>query len=519
MGHRQMLQVLEALWADMVALPAIALFLSLFTFWRWWLTRSWAEADSRAGLLSFLRRPDAPRLYQRCVCWALEKTDDWVLDEHQRQLPRSFRPAWSLRLFHRALLVALIYPTGCILVQWAWGVDVSFDQLERWDVWFYSDVYRGFRWSALAAFAVWLLSFVLLNRSRYIAAAFAVSLLAALVVASAQIVPRSIDGYGGTGASLMVALSTAALLCAGAPAAVPLSALSGFVFSRLALNAVGGSVYATALDFLNALGLDAARPLRIPLITILTVVLSTAAVAPLFRRAPSVGLRGFMVTGTTIAAVIGVAYLFPLGLGWRGLSAVLSLGLFLPLVNAAFDFLSFGLTRWALRKGVDNMGWRTPGWGAADLFLGVIVMLALGTAFIVFLQLQNAILGFPLTQLDRFFEQVRVQPENWYWLGAAIGSTMLPTLVHITLAVWSIGPVVLTPRRGRAIADRLEKSDAHFGWRWTMLTALAAWSATAVAAPLIFIAFALDWIVSSGVQVLQVWLDALEWIAALVPGP
>ncbi|MEM7525521.1 MAG: hypothetical protein AAF360_17545 [Pseudomonadota bacterium] len=132
----------------------------------------------------------------------------------------------------------------------------------------------------------------------------------------------------------------------------------------------------------------------------------------------------------------------------------------LPLLNGLTDFLSLGLTRYLLRRGWP-LGWS---WLAdiAGAVSCLVLFAAAAIAFVVDVTPQN---GIPLIYLDQLFDDIERAPEAYWWLAFMVFSTLLPTLLHLIVALSST--IVLTPMRLRLwIADGLEagaKGDLERG--------------------------------------------------------
>jgi len=152
----------------------------------------------------------------------------------------------------------------------------------------------------------------------------------------------------------------------------------------------------------------------------------------------------------------------------------------LPLVNALFDFLSIGLTRFALRLGIQNFGLKTIALSVFDLALALILFIGLILATAAVAVSLNWMVGtnaFPLQDtaavcLDGFnstmsaeahsavkgvnaiqgvcsepiLNDIQGQPMSYLWLIMIFGSTLLPTLLHLGLALFALGPALIGPR-------------------------------------------------------------------------
>ncbi|MBT6021088.1 hypothetical protein, partial [Planktomarina temperata] len=109
----------------------------------------------------------------------------------------------------------------------------------------------------------------------------------------------------------------------------------------------------------------------------------------------------------------------------------------LPLVNAVFDFASVGLTRYLLRLGLEQ---KRAAWRAVlDGLGGIAIFFALGCTLIAFVTFVVAADGVPLVDLTQLFADMRRAPGDYIWLMVTLFSTLLPTLLHLSVAVLTLG--------------------------------------------------------------------------------
>ena len=107
----------------------------------------------------------------------------------------------------------------------------------------------------------------------------------------------------------------------------------------------------------------------------------------------------------------------------------------LPIFNALADFASIGLTRLLVRRGLSGWPFKQ---GAADLMLGGAIFALLGITLITYLHLVRTPDG-PLLDLPGLFAGLHADPGAYVWLGVMMISTLLPTLLHFAVAVFSLG--------------------------------------------------------------------------------
>jgi len=102
----------------------------------------------------------------------------------------------------------------------------------------------------------------------------------------------------------------------------------------------------------------------------------------------------------------------------------------LPLANAVFDFASVGLTRYLLRLGLEQ---KRAAWPAVlDGLGGIAIFFALGCTLIAFVVPAD---GVPLVDLAQLFTDLRRTPGDYVWLMITLFFTLIPTLLHLSVAV------------------------------------------------------------------------------------
>jgi hypothetical protein len=200
--------------------------------------------------------------------------------------------------------------------------------------------------------------------------------------------------------------------------------------------------------------------------------------------------NAFFVVGM-IACCLGAAnYLSPLTTWSTTGPLLLFLGL-LTLVNAPFDWLSIGLTRALLRRGLELGGWWPYALALVDAGLAAVIIAALALTMVVGVQAFDGLAvhggGKSVLPLDALFNGITADPgaPEYWWLYALLLSTMIPSLVNLVIGGASLVrglpgvPSLLLryiPERGGVL-----KWDRH--WIATVLTAqVAAGAALEIAA-------------------------------------
>lgn len=108
----------------------------------------------------------------------------------------------------------------------------------------------------------------------------------------------------------------------------------------------------------------------------------------------------------------------------------------LPLLNAIFDYLSYGTTLTLLHKGQDGPSPRVALWALLDVVAAFAYIIALGLTLTAVVHLINTVSGVPMIDLSRVFADLRdpARQGDYLWLILACLTTLIPTLFHIALA-------------------------------------------------------------------------------------
>ncbi|MCA8901902.1 MAG: hypothetical protein KDA53_11710 [Hyphomonas sp.] len=124
--------------------------------------------------------------------------------------------------------------------------------------------------------------------------------------------------------------------------------------------------------------------------------------------------------------------------------ALLALFGALPLVNAFFDWLSLGLTRFLLRKGQFKGGWWPIGFAMLDIVAAVCLLFAVLGASLVYLKLMNTVSitngGKPVLDVTQIILDLRTNPGNpsLWWIYVTVFTTFLPSVVNLSLGGLSV---------------------------------------------------------------------------------
>ena len=171
-----------------------------------------------------------------------------------------------------------------------------------------------------------------------------------------------------------------------------------------------------------------------------TVAGAVACVAVVAEELSSRPMAWRLLYCGALVALLIVAVKMPddFGAGQRNQAVffMLTMGL-LPLVNAVFDFASVGLTRYLLRLGLEQ---KRAAWRAVlDGLGGIAIFFALGCTLIAFVTFVVPADGVPLVDLKQLFADMRRAPGDYIWLMVTLFSTLIPTLLHLSVAVLTLG--------------------------------------------------------------------------------
>ena len=123
----------------------------------------------------------------------------------------------------------------------------------------------------------------------------------------------------------------------------------------------------------------------------------------------------------------------------------------IPLLNAVFDWLSIGATRWLLRSGLAGSvrGRRLIALSLADLVVALVLLTGLSVSLVAIVHAANALSGTVLVDVGAILVQLRETP--WkpgnYWVYLTVFSTMIPSVINLVCGGVSVLPAWLGPRR------------------------------------------------------------------------
>ncbi|MGB4763093.1 MAG: hypothetical protein WBH27_01080 [Planktomarina temperata] len=371
-----------------------------------------------------LRHDGAAERYRSVMRRGLDWLDSRLSAHEAPQGPA--QKAWSFGPLNATMALALAYPILAITIQWLCGSAIDFGGQE---------VMAASPPQARIFTAVWLGSSVLVylfagaskSRWRWTLVILATGiLLLGLIFADGFAVPGNI-AVAGTVAVASVGAGTVAVAFTGPVAGAFAGAVAG----------VGAVAFVAP---------------------VLVAATSAGTVAGAEERSSRPMARRLLFCGVLVALLI-VAIKMPddFGAGQRNQAVLflLTMGL-LPLVNAVFDFASVGLTRYLLRLGLEQ---KRAAWRAVlDGLGGIAIFFALGCTLIAFVTFVVPADGVPLVDLTQLFADMRRAPGDYIWLMVTLFSTLIPTLLHLSVAVLTLGLQYPAGVRN-FVADLLERGE------------------------------------------------------------
>ncbi|CUH76642.1 hypothetical protein SAMN04488093_102574 [Tropicibacter naphthalenivorans] len=238
----------------------------------------------------------------------------------------------------------------------------------------------------------------------------------------------------------------AGILASAFPDGAWKSRLKGLQVGALVLALAFSVVSAVALILAGALVFAVGGPLALALLLAGPLVLAVAgplafagalAVAGAVAGAVALGVRK---GHGTVSYLLYLSWIFGVGLvaayfGRDTGPLMWSIALvLLPSINALFDWLSYGFTIWLLQMGRRKRGVWPFLAGIADIAMAALIFAALATALVVTFQQINIWRGEVLIDVREILDD----PGAHLWVVAMVASTLLPTMVHLGLAAFSV---------------------------------------------------------------------------------
>lgn len=168
-----------------------------------------------------------------------------------------------------------------------------------------------------------------------------------------------------------------------------------------------------------------------------------------------------------LAAALCLRMLIATRLDWPQFGVFLLLTGLFTVLSAPFDWLSLGLTRGLLRRGLETGG-AVP-WLLAllDAALATLLIIALAASMVLGVQVFDAFAvrggGAPVLPLQPLFEGLRQRPADpeFWWLHALLLSKLLPSIANLAIGGFSL--LRGWPKLGRWLLRRLPALPGQHG--------------------------------------------------------
>ncbi|MEO1380306.1 MAG: hypothetical protein AAFU69_08130, partial [Pseudomonadota bacterium] len=343
---------------------------------------------------------------------------------------------WSWPVFDAALKIAVAYPLFLALSAWAMGGAAMLADLTL-----IPD--EGPRWLRYGTFA-------LLSATAFSTVFYSISPQSWIARLTPWLWWTAIAGaiISGFGITIL-----------GEAKFGPISLTVGALTIALGYLGANSIAFATSLALLYsasaklAEALDLHHLLATALAAVLALLASNLVIVRLSRAIhaghASVAFVGFWLF-TTGAAIFGVVFWPETNTGY-----VFIIGLaLLPLINAPFDYFSYGLTISLLKSGKNKLPRHLVN-GMADVAAAGVLF------FLLSCSLMAVFTGLSYARADEIFDvseillQVRDSPGEAGWIIAMVASTLLPTAIHLLIVVVSLS-TLFSPRAYRALLAAMD---------------------------------------------------------------
>ena len=405
----------------------------------------------RADVLRMLVEEDAawPSRVRNAYMKNLRGVLDWADQPDRLGVCRTGRLArwlrcshgWTVRSYEFNLLLAVGYPITTMFVAWLLtGSNVS--GIAK----LFPDTTSGLERALLAV--GWIVggAFIISSvrrsgwqRTAFLGAGLGILVLGIFAGAGAFIVAST-----GASTGAFIVASTGAFIVAGAGA--------GRAAAIVSLTVTYTVVVAVAIGIPGADGIAFAVAVVFVVAVAVVVVIVHSWLAKRVRRAAFYTVHCLVFVVLSVMGLPPMFHLLEVGdVFGRLLTQLLVFLALLPLVNAVFDWLSLGLTRTLLRlvqgQRAANHPLRARLFALAalvDLVVALGFMVALALSATALLQTMNLLLpasatgaGFDLHTIFMAFCRPGIAWE-YGWIYVTLFSTLIPTVVHLSLAVFAL---------------------------------------------------------------------------------
>ena len=453
----------------------------------------------------FLGKGGLATIYNATLTAWLDRFDRWLCPPEMLDPadPRFVQPlrwprAWNWRAYDRMLLLAVVYPLALPLLIWmTTGTPAMLGNLEI--------VAAPERWWQIPL--AWAGVALLIFNPRIARWIWNRVFFPALSWAFPRIMARPAPTELGIFLVQLALMFAAAVAVAVAVA----GAVAGAVTVAVAAAAAGAVAAAAAAAFATAVAGAAAVAAAAAF-----AVAAAAETAVSCRFHPALAYAIFTLLLFT-ASLLSSIWIEPDSLETAG-TLLLFLALF-PLINAVWDFLSLGLTRWCLRQSAVRLRvlglpaeFRPLLFNLIDLAGALVSLAGLILSLLFAVSALNALAPEPVLPLTRLMIDLRPGPggPDMTWAYLMVFSTLLPTAAHLVLFLTSLVMRFPGRRLCRALAALPETADAS-GQIDTAASWIAAWVTLPIAAALLALNYLVPQLGPWHDHALNQIIDAVEW--------
>ena len=400
-------------------------------------TRERADYDALRQRIAEGNRVE--REYARRLTHFLDAVDKFFADAgfaDRTLFPHAFglqtpAPLWTAPAFDRCLLLALIYPIAAIILIWAISNHIGPAEaalgLKDREAWRRAVAVAALAFAAFAAFQA--AGAEGMRRVVLTALALAISLIGAAAGALAGAVVVG-------GAAAVTGVGASAIAIANAIAFADTDAVAVLFAGAIVV------VFAVALALAVAVPVTGViSTIVFGLFTGIVVIAVVAGGAVADARSRKNGWQGVFLLifeiGMLVLCIGAPAALAPLPTWDPSGPLLLFLGL-LTLINAPFDWLSIGLTRALLRRGLERKEWWPYLYAVVDAILASVIIALLAVTMAAGVQAFDDLAVYSggariLPPMAQFLDAIKAapgKPEYW-WVYATLFSTMLPSVINL----------------------------------------------------------------------------------------
>ena len=352
---------------------------------------------------------------------------------------RGKAPFWTAPAYDRCLTIALLYPLLAMLIIWtvkgavgpgekAIGLGAHVEDWRRW-VGFFSAIAAivcSYFFSKVGTLRIKVNTLKIIIYCTIYATCTGLTIVFVGIDAGIFVIASAASFSGAAISSAAGALNVAIYISRF----IAIFLIGTIMFFIVGVVAISGNLI---IDFVFAILIAA-----VVAITAAGLAFASAAVGNVDRQGQF--LASFSIIMLLLCYAIG--YQLSETSGWRfGGALILFLGV-LTLINAPFDWLTIGLTRALLRRGLELRRWWPLALALLDLVLAAVIIVLLAVAMLLAVQAFEYLGGAPILGVEKVLNdladpEMRTHPEYW-WLYATLFSTLIPSIINVAIGALSI---------------------------------------------------------------------------------